>query len=77
MPKLRCKDEVGGMTMAKKSDSKQRRTCGECIHEFACGMWNRGNFHNTDATNCANYETVQMSAAYLIGKMDGERKDNG
>lgn len=49
------------------------RTCGECIHEYACAMWNVGNLHNTDATNCTNYESVRMSAAYLIGKLDGEK----
>ena len=36
-------------------------------------MWNIGNLHNTDATNCTNYESVRMSAAYLIGKLDGEK----
>ena len=54
-------------------DKKQKqptKTCGECIHEYACSMWNVGTMHNTCATNCVNHETVKDSAAYLIGKMD-------
>ena len=71
--------------MAKKRPTQPKRICGDCIHEYACSMWNRGNLHNTDATNCTNYETARMSAAYLIGKldvleelkrMDGERRNN-
>ncbi len=49
----------------------QKRICGECIHEYACSAWNRGNMHNTDARNCANYETVKTSNAYYIGVQDG------
>ena len=49
------------------------RKCSECIHENACAMWNIGSIHNTNANACANYETVKMSAAYFIGKMDGEK----
>ena len=57
----------------RKNKDERTRTCGECIHEYACAMWNVGSLHNTDATNCSNYETAKMSAAYLIGKMDGEK----
>lgn len=51
----------------------EQRTCGECIHEFACQLWHRGTLHNTDASGCGIYTTVKESAAYLIGKMDGEK----
>lgn len=43
--------------MAKKT-KKPLKTCADCIHEFACGMWNIGYIHNMDATNCTNYETI-------------------
>ena len=42
----------------KKQQPKPTRTCGQCIHEYACGMWNVGNLRNTDATHCTNYETL-------------------
>jgi len=58
--------------MMRKKESPIR-TCGDCIHEYACAMWNIGNIHNTNATNCTNYTTVKDSAPYLCGKMD-ERK---
>lgn len=59
--------------MAKQRPAPPIKTCADCIHEFACAMWNIGNIHNTDATHCTNHETVKESAAYLIGKMDGNR----
>ena len=59
--------------MAKKI-KKPLKTCADCIHEFACSMWNIGHIHEMDATNCSNYETVKDSAAYLIGRME-ERKE--
>ena len=58
----------------EKKIKKPVKTCADCIHEFACGMWNIGNIHGMDATNCTNYETVKDSAAYFIGRMD-ERKE--
>ena len=60
--------------MKKRETSKPLRTCGECIHEYACAMWNVGSLHNTNAMGCANYETVKMSAAYFIGRMDGKQE---
>ena len=65
------------MGMAKKSNAQSVKTCGECIHEFACRMWTDGRYiSDASASRCPNYTTVKDSAAYLIGKMDGERKDN-
>lgn len=67
--------EVRGM--AKKSNAQHAKSCGECIHEFACRMWTDGRYiSDSSASRCTNYTTVKDSAAYLIGKMDGERKDN-
>lgn len=65
--------------MRKEQIKKVSKTCADCIHEFACQMWNIGNLHNTDATNCQNHETVKESAAYFIGKIDGksEKMTNG
>ena len=58
--------------MANKSKSVQaKRTCGECIHEYACAAWLVGGYiHNMNAANCCNYETVKDSSAYLIGLLD-------
>ena len=58
--------------MAKKI-KKPLQTCADCIHEFACGMWNIGYIHDMDATNCANYETIKGSPSYFIGFSDGQK----
>lgn len=55
--------------MAKK---KAKKTCADCIHEWACQAWMLGTNHNTDAQGCAMHETVRESAAYFIGFMDGQ-----
>lgn len=61
--------------MAKRIKPKApAKTCADCIHEYACAMWNIGTIHNTDASHCTEYTTVQDSAAYLIGRLD-ERKE--
>ena len=57
------------MIMDKKQ-KQQTKTCADCIHEFACSMWNMGTLHWSDATNCTNYETVLYSSAYLCGVLD-------
>lgn len=57
--------------MANKNKHVQaKRTCGECIHEYACSMWSIGMIHNMNAENCCNFETVKDSSAYLIGLLD-------
>lgn len=43
----------------KKQPQKPKRTCGMCIHEWACAAQICGNLHNTDAWNCVNFETVK------------------
>lgn len=55
--------------MAKK---KAKKTCADCIHEWACQAWMLGTNHNTDAQGCAMYETVRESAAYFIGFEEGK-----
>lgn len=59
---------------AVRPPKKPAQTCGDCIHEYACAMWNVGSLHNADATHCTNYETVKQSAAYFCGRLDRERK---
>lgn len=59
--------------MEKKSKAPEK-VCADCIHEFACQMWNIGNIHEMDASGCRNYETVKDSPSYLIGVMDGMAK---
>lgn len=60
--------------MKKKKPVEPVKTCADCIHEYACQMWNIGHIHDMDATNCTNHEAVKESAAYLIGRLD-ERMD--
>ena len=60
--------------MAKKNQIKPHRTCADCIHEWACQAWNRGNIHKMDANSCQMYETVKDSAAYLCGRIDGKKE---
>lgn len=60
--------------MARKTENKQVRKCSECIHEYACSMWNVGSLHNTDATSCANYEPLRESNAYYIGYQEGKNE---
>lgn len=66
--------------MSKKNVQKER-TCADCIHEYACQMWNVGTLHFADASSCANYEVLKDSTAYYIGYQDGreerEGNDNG
>lgn len=42
---------------------KKRKTnsivCSDCIHFYACSMWNVGTLYNTNATNCYNFETYE------------------
>lgn len=56
------------MAKAKKTDC---RKCAECIHEYACAMWNVGSINQMDATHCTGYETVEDSAAYFCGWIKG------
>lgn len=52
------------------------RTCGQCIHEWACSMQCGGNpMAQGNAMHCACYEDVKSSTAYFIGMLDG-RKEN-
>ena len=60
--------------MAKKIKTKApARTCGECIHEYACAMWNTGTITHASAEHCTEYTTWE-SAAYLVGRLE-ERKE--
>ena len=60
--------------MRKKKPDKTENTCADCIHEYACQMWNIGSIHNMNATNCTNHTTVRESTAYFIGKLDGRKE---
>lgn len=53
-------------------NKKFKRTCEQCIHEYACQSWNIGSIQNMDATNCKNYETVKDSTAYFLGVRSAE-----
>lgn len=56
--------------MKSKKKNEKYRKCADCIHEWACQAWNVGTIHETDATNCAIYETVKDSTAYFLGYLD-------
>ena len=61
--------------MAKKAKTKASAlTCGECIHEYACAMWNTGTITRASAEHCTEYTTCRESAAYLVGRLE-ERKE--
>ena len=61
--------------MAKKIKTKAPAlTCGECIHEYACAMWNTGTITRASAEHCTEYTTCRESAAYLVGRLE-ERKE--
>lgn len=50
------------------------RTCGQCIHEWACSMQCSGNpMAQGNAMHCACYEDVKGSTAYFIGTLDGAK----
>lgn len=44
----------------KRKPKPPTRVCGQCFHEYACfyASGGCGWRSNTDATNCANYETL-------------------
>jgi len=50
------------------------KTCSECIHINACSAWNCGNLESTDASSCANYETVKDSTAYFLGFREAKKE---
>lgn len=57
--------------MAKKTKTKASAlTCGECIHEYACAMWNTGTITRASAEHCTEYTTCRESAAYLVGRLE-------
>lgn len=60
--------------MAKKTPNPPPKSCSDCIHEYACRMWTDGRMISDEsASRCPNHTTTKESAAYLIGKMDGEK----
>lgn len=60
--------------MKKDKQNVPKKTCADCIHEWACQTWTHGTIHNMDAEHCAVRETVKESNAYFIGHMDGKRE---
>lgn len=61
------------MKKKKQEQQKPKRTCADCIHEWACQARTHGTIHNMNADSCAIYETARDSAAYLIGYMEGKK----
>lgn len=42
-----------------RKQEQKTKVCGDCIHEFACSMWNVGTMYDADASCCVNYETAR------------------
>ncbi len=62
-------------TTMKKSCEKPIRKCEDCVHENACKAWTNGRaISDESASRCPNYETARMSAAYLVGRLDGKQE---
>lgn len=60
--------------MANKTHTQPTKSCSDCVHEYACRMWTDGRkISDESASRCTNHTTTKESAAYLIGKMDGEK----
>ena len=54
--------------------AKVKRTCGDCVHEYACGAWNVGSMRNADATHCVNWQKDETwrghwETAHNIGEL--------
>lgn len=55
--------------------TKPKKTCSDCIHEYACKVWTCGReLSPENASKCPAFETVQESAAYYIGRLDGRKE---
>ena len=55
-----------------KAERKSKRSCSDCIHEWACQSWALGGkLAETNADRCQIYETVRDSAAYFLGYREG------
>lgn len=61
--------------MMKNKKEKPKRTCGDCIHESSCGLWNCEYITDMDATNCKEFETVKDSVSYFCGFRDGQKSN--
>ena len=74
MPNIEQKHGEREKESMRAKKVKPKRTCADCIHEFACAIWNVGGIHNMDATHCTGFESVRDSAAYLCGVLDERRR---
>lgn len=55
-----------------KTKRKVKRSCSDCIHEWACQSWTLGGkLAEANADKCQIYETVRDSAAYFLGYSEG------
>ena len=57
----------------KRKESLPVKRCADCVHEYACKIWTNGReLSPENAEKCPMFETAKDSAAYLIGKLDGD-----
>ena len=63
--------------MAKrKQETSPEKTCGSCVHEFACGLWNVGSLTYADAGHCVSYETLSDLTRYACSVCSEKGKAN-
>lgn len=64
--------------MAKKTKSTPKRVCGDCIHQIACFYAGGGCGNNdyTDATSCANFDTLASYIGRFAEIMGYKKIDN-
>ena len=53
--------------------NKPKRTCGECIHQWACQEWNCCDIQSEDAEYCKQYEKAVDLAELIIKLLKGEK----
>lgn len=61
--------------MGRKIAPQPEKTCGRCVHEHACGLWNVGLLSYADATHCVMYETLADVTRYACSVCS--RKEDG
>lgn len=58
-------DEIYKEGAIKGTMKKSKRTCGDCIHESACGLWNVGFLRYADASRCIGFQRLDDLAQFI------------
>lgn len=49
-----------------KNKHGSKKTCSDCVHQWACAAWNVGSITSMDATNCANFEKFSVNTVQAV-----------